>query len=222
VGPATLHLNDTSKDARNSEQDNGSVSERTAKGYDSHSIDYVHEVSTEFEQELAELRKQALLVVQEKESAKDLRLEGPVRAAKDKLQSLQDRIQVLKKRIEVIKQGFPFWDKMGFEIACESCYVQIRWYCLGYPRDDGGITPGDDLEIRMPLRAQEALKASLTSCLFDKFLVCEALDWPLEVFDLGLNDYVEVVERGDYYLFGSPSWSDYDIFHISQWSVSYF
>jgi hypothetical protein len=185
-------------------------------------IDYIHTASTEFEEELAALTEQIHLITQERESAKDLGLDGSARAAEDEMQSIQRRIQVLEQRIEIIKHGYDFWDKAGFEVACESYYFQYRWYCLAYAREDGGLTPGDDLHIRVPLEAQRALSVAVDSHLFEKFLICEALDDPIEVFDLELGDYDEIIEKGTYYLFGCPAWSDYDTFYIDQWEESYF
>ncbi len=184
-------------------------------------IDYVHSTSIEFEQELVALNKQVQLIIQEIASARALGLHGSAEAAESEMQSIQKQIQILEKRIGIIEQGYEFWDKVGFEMACESYFFQCRWYFLGAVCDDGGFAFGDDLQIRVPLEAQTALKVAIDSRLFKEFLVCEALDYPIEILDSESSDYIESIEKGDYYLFGSSPWSNYDMYYISHWEENY-
>jgi hypothetical protein len=207
-------LNDTT------ETTGTTVSDREAMNNDAGGLDYIYSTPTAFERRLASLREELGLIVQERESAKEMRLEGSAKAADAEMRSIQKQIQILKNRIEIIKQGYEFWDKVPFEFACEACHFQFRWYCLGYVRKDGEFMPDDDLPVRVPLEAQRALKAAIDSHLFERFLLCEALDYPIEAIDLEQDDFTEMIPGCTYYLFGCSSWGDH--FYINQWYESSF
>lgn len=180
----------------------------------SNSVDYTFSAPETFKKELELLFGRIKNLNDEKQSAVDLGLKGPVKATEKEIQTIQLQIQILQKRIEIIEQGYEFWDKIGFLSACEACYIFDSWHSIGVV-EDGQFTGNEDVDVRIPKDVLKTLKPAIESKLFKEFILCVAVEPPDDP-DSFLAQWV------GYYLFGSPPNLDTsendDLFLIDGWN----
>jgi hypothetical protein len=176
-------------------------------------VDYLHEDSQNLRPELSVLREKINTLKKEQESAMsaDAGLNGPVAAAGEEISSLQLQISNMERRISIVDQGFPFFDKFGFENALDACGMVYGWETLA--EDFDVVVFGfKDTKIRLPEDVQKKYISTVRLRLFNTFAIC----WAFEPED----DESIAPEKIDYYLFGSPKGEpSEDIFLIAQWST---
>lgn len=151
---------------------------------------------------------------EEKQSAFDLGFKESLKATEREIEVIQLQIQILKKRIEIIEQGYEYWDKIEFLLACEANYMFDSWHSIGIV-ENGQFTANEETYIRIPQKTYKSLKPAINSMLFKEFLLCVAVE-PHDDPDDFLGQWIE------YYLFGSPpnintSEND-DLFLIDVWN----
>ena len=176
-------------------------------------VDYLHEDSQALRVELSLLREKIKALKMEQESAMhiDAGLNGPMAASQEEISSLQDQISNLGRRIKIIDQGFPFFDRFGFENALEACGMVYGWETLAEDLD-AVVFGFKETKVRLPEDIQKKYLSAVRLHLFNVFVIC----WAFEPED----DELSSPEKMDYYLFGSPGVEpSEDIFLIAQWST---
>ena len=184
-------------------------------------IDYLHEDSQDLRAELSALKEKIEALKMEQESAMriDAGLNGPVAAAEEEISSLQVQISNLERRIDIVNQGFPFFDKLGFENALEACRMVHGWETLAQDLDV--IVFGfKDTKIRLPKDIQKKYISTVQLHLFNVFVICWAFEPEDDELSMPEKKDIKIRLPMDYYLFGSPmAEPPEDIFLIAHWST---
>lgn len=174
-------------------------------------FDYFVDNSKIFKTELARIEEKINSLKKERKFAisHNTGLDGPILATTKEISLLQSKASDLKKKISIVDQGFPFFEKYGFERALDACGMVYGYETLAQDLDV--IVFGfKNTEIRVPIDIQKKYMSAVKLKIFDLFVIY----WAFEPEE----DETIAPRKVDYYLFGSTGpETSIDIFLICQW-----
>jgi hypothetical protein len=176
-------------------------------------FDYIVENSKIFKKELARIEEKINSLKKERKFAisHNTGLDGSILATTKEISLLQSKASGLKKKISIVDQGFPFFEKYGFEGALDACGMVYGDETLSQDLNVD-VIGFRDTQVRVPINVQKKYLSAVKLKLFDLFIIY----WTYKPEE---DETIEPVKK-EYYLFGStgPEIS-IDIYLIGQWST---
>jgi hypothetical protein len=174
-------------------------------------FDYFVDNSRIFKTELARIEEKINSLKKERKFAisHNTGLDGPILATTKEISLLQSKTSDLKKKISIVDQGFPFFEKYGFERALDACGMVYGNETLSQDLNVD-VIGFKDTQIRVPIDVQKKYLSAVKLKLFDLFIIY----WTYEPEE---DETIEPVKK-EYYLFGSAGpETSIDIYFIGQW-----
>lgn len=170
---------------------------------------YVYETADSLDAEVADLEARAREAREEAEEARKLPgLSGPADAAEADLRRLEAALRdlrLIQKRIEA--SGHAYREPHGLQEAMDVCYDAFNRHVLSESVTSDFVY-GHNVEIRLPVEAQESYRHAQSSGLFSRFEVWEGFE----------TDGRETVETTDTYLFGVAALETREaLFLVAEW-----
>jgi hypothetical protein len=158
---------------------------------------YIHEDTQTLQKRLADLRSEKETAEREAQYATMLNidLKGPINAANDEVAHLAAQIVDLEKIVERVAAGYPYCEKLGFELGVDACGEVATWEPFSELPLPGKVLGRDHAVVRLPVEVQQTYARALSSQRFDGFMICSCFE-PAEQFDQKPEDTVRP------YLFG--------------------
>lgn len=154
--------------------------------------DYVHEARLPLDERIARLAEQAREARAEADHARrQPGLLGPAENAQAEAERLEREAAELREVALRVDRGYPWWERLGFEIALEACALFSQWQLLAESVTRDYVYPHDEVDLRLPLDVQCAYGRALECGLFSRFEICSA-------FEVEGDEVVATM----YYLFG--------------------
>ncbi len=174
-------------------------------------FDYFVDNSKIFKTELARIEEKINSLKKERKFAisHNTGLDGPILATTKEISLLQSQASDLKEKISIVNQGFPFFEKYGFERALDACGMVYGDETLSQDLNVD-VIGFKDTQIRVPIDVQKKYLSAVKLKLFDLFIIYWAYEPEEDVT-------IEPVKK-EYYLFGSTGpETSIDIYLIGQW-----
>lgn len=169
---------------------------------------YIIETLATIQGRIAELKEKADEARDEADHARGvIGLEGAAHAAAAEAARFDAKAADLQKVGECIENGFPYWERAGFEEALDALGEPWRWDTISEVLPPS-IVLGHDAKVRIPLDTQRAYAQAIESRLFDRVELCS-------VFETDGDE----VARTTYYLFGAQDLVTMPaaLFLVAQW-----
>jgi hypothetical protein len=154
--------------------------------------DYTYETRLPVDERIAALSERAREARAEAEHARHQPgLLGAARSAEAAAKEFEVEILSLREVAIRIDRGYPYWDRVGFDLALEACGGPWSWQPLSEPVTRDYVFPHDDTDLRLPLDVQRAYGAALETGLFGRYTVCSTFE---------TDGYDEVLSTSSYLL----------------------
>ena len=174
-------------------------------------FDYIVENSKIFKTKLARIEEKINSLKKEKKFAisHNTGLDGHILATTKEISLLQSKVSDLKKKISIVDQGFPFFNKYGFERALDACGMVYGDETLSQDLNVE-VIGFKDTQVRVPIDVQKKYLSAVKLRLFDLFIIL----WTYEPEE---DETIEPVKK-EYYLFGSTgAETSINIYLIDKW-----
>lgn len=178
-------------------------------------FNYIHEDSVALRDEVKELNRLAEAADREAERAESSSagFSSASQVARRDADERRQWISLRHEEITRVDEGYPLWDRFGFETSVDACGEWCSWGDLGTITNGHLGESSGDSEWRLPAATQERAEEAIRSGLFDRLLLSTTFDTP--------DDPEETVAPGPFwhYLFGALDKAGHDdsLFYIDSW-----